>query len=178
MSANIKYADPKEAAQWAGEGAVLVDVREPDERLRERIEGSVSVPMSVFDPKAVPACADRVLVVCRSGARAADATARLAAAGKANVYCIKGGINAWKAAGLPTTGRKDVPITLMRQVQIVAGGAVLAGTILGATVSPWFYIVPGFFGAGLLFAGLSGTCGMASMLSLMPWNRAPKTSTA
>jgi hypothetical protein len=38
-------------------------------------------------------------------------------------------------------------------------------------VSPWFFILSAFVGTGLLFAGLTNTCGMAMMLSKMPWNR-------
>ena len=60
----------------------------------------------------------------------------------------------------------------MRQVQITAGSLVVIGAVLGATVSPMFYVLSGFVGAGLVFAGVSGTCGLANMLRLMPWNRA------
>jgi hypothetical protein len=56
-------------------------------------------------------------------------------------------------------------------VQIVAGGLVLAGVFLGALVMPAFYALSGLVGAGLLFAGVSGFCGMARLLGLMPWNR-------
>ena len=64
------------------------------------------------------------------------------------------------------------PIELQRQVQIGAGSLALAGTLLGAFVSPWFYILPGFVGAGLLTAGVTGFCGMALLLMRAPWNRA------
>lgn len=172
MGANgVAKADPAHVREWIEQGAILVDVREPDEHLREHIAGSVLAPLSAFDPDAVPA-ASRIVTYCRSGARSADAAGRLVAAGRHEVYTMSGGITAWKAAGLPVVERKDVPINIMRQVQITAGGTILVGTILGATVSPWFYIIPGFFGAGLLFAGLSGTCGMAAMLRFMPWNKA------
>ena len=53
-----------------------------------------------------------------------------------------------------------------------AGSLALAGTLLGAFVSPWFYILPGFVGAGLLTAGVTGFCGMALLLMRAPWNRA------
>jgi hypothetical protein len=57
---------------------------------------------------------------------------------------------------------------------------VLIGVVLGFVVSPWFFALSGFVGAGLTFAGLSGTCAMASLLAVMPWNRrvmAPTTTT-
>ena len=70
----------------------------------------------------------------------------------------------------------------MRQVQIVAGSLVLLGVVLGTTVSPLFLLLSGFVGAGLVFAGLSGWCGMAQLLALAPWNRVgrpqPETGTA
>jgi len=59
---------------------------------------------------------------------------------------------------------------IMRQVQVVVGFMVLLSSALAALVSPWFLLLTGFFGAGLLFAGLTGTCGMAALLGRMPWN--------
>jgi hypothetical protein len=58
----------------------------------------------------------------------------------------------------------------MRQVQIIVGTIILACTILAVTVSPWFLVGTGFFGTGLVFAGVSGFCGMAAILGVMPWN--------
>ncbi len=59
----------------------------------------------------------------------------------------------------------------MQQVQIVAGSLVLLGVVLGYLLNPAFFLLSGFVGAGLLFAGLSGWCGMALLLAKMPWNR-------
>jgi hypothetical protein len=56
-------------------------------------------------------------------------------------------------------------------VQLIAGGMVLAGVVLGAFVNPWFLALAAFFGAGLAFAGATGTCGLALVLMRMPWNR-------
>lgn len=63
------------------------------------------------------------------------------------------------------------PLVLLRQVQIVAGVLILFGVVLGSLVSPVFYGVSGFVGAGLLFAGVTGFCGMARVLALLPYNR-------
>ncbi len=166
--------DPSAAAQWVREGrARLVDVREPDEHAGERIEGASLHPLSRLDPGAVSADDQQVVVLhCKSGRRSAEARARLEAAGFKNVYSLRGGIEAWRGAGLPTVVNRRVPISIMRQVQIVAGGTVLVGSILAWFVSPWFVLLTGFFGAGLFFAGVSGTCAMATMLGFMPWNRA------
>lgn len=63
---------------------------------------------------------------------------------------------------------------IMRQVQIVAGSPVAIGTILGDTAHPAFLAIPGLVGAGLVFAGATGWCGMARLLAAAPWNKAPK----
>lgn len=156
----------------AGE-AVLIDVREPDEHARERIAGSRLIPLSRFDPSAVTAArGGKVVLHCKGGRRSAEAAARLAGAGREDVLSLKGGIDAWKSAGLPVESNTRLPIPIMRQVQIVVGVCVLAGSVLAYFVSPWFLALTGFFGAGLLFAGATGTCGLAAVLGIMPWNRA------
>jgi rhodanese-related sulfurtransferase len=163
--------DPRELEAWMRDGsAEVIDVREPDEHAREHIPGARLVPLSRFDPAGVPH--GRTLVLhCKSGKRSAEAAARLAAAGRTDVVQLKGGIEAWKAAGLPVNANPRLPISVMRQVQLVAGGMVALGTLLGASVSPWFLIVPAFFGIGLFIAGATGTCGLGTMLAAMPWNR-------
>jgi hypothetical protein len=67
-------------------------------------------------------------------------------------------------------GQSNV-LPLDRQVQIIVGGSVLTGVVLSQTVAMEWVWVSGFFGAGLLFAGLSGFCGLARVLAMMPWNR-------
>lgn len=59
----------------------------------------------------------------------------------------------------------------MRQVQITAGSLVLTGVLLGLFVAPGFFGLSAFVGAGLIFAGVTGWCGMANLLRVMPWNR-------
>jgi rhodanese-related sulfurtransferase len=85
---------------------------------------------------------------------------------------LTGGIDGWAAAGLPVEVDRGKPIEIMRQVQIAAGVLVLTGVILGLLVAPGFFGLSAFVGAGLTFAGLTGWCGMAKLLAVMPWNRA------
>lgn len=155
-------------------GAVLVDVREPDEHARERIPGSRNLPLSRLDTAGAVAPVGRpVVFFCRSGARTTSAAGRLAAAaGAGEAHILAGGLEAWKQAGLPVAVDRRRPIELMRQVQIAAGSLVVVGAALGFAVSPWFHALSAFVGAGLVFAGATGTCGMASLLRLAPWNRA------
>jgi rhodanese-related sulfurtransferase len=95
---------PHEVAQGLQEGRiVLVDVREPNETALERFPGAVLVPLSAFDPAAIPDTAGReVVFACRSGRR--SVTASLAAQEQGFSYGshLAGGILAWKQAGLPT----------------------------------------------------------------------------
>lgn len=178
-SPQVREIDAATVKQWlSGGAAVLVDVREPDEHARESIAGSRLAPLSRLDPTAFPPQGAAKLVVhCKGGVRSAQAAARLVAARGTDVYSLRGGIDAWKAAGLPTQVNRSAPLPIMRQVQIVAGSFVLVGTILAATVSPWFLVITGFFGAGLVFAGTTGLCGMASLLAHMPWNRSWASTT-
>jgi rhodanese-related sulfurtransferase len=165
---------PMEAKRLIEQGALLVDIREPDEHARERIPGARHLPLSKLDEADVALHEGRPVVFhCRSGARTLSNTARLAGrVGDAcEAYVIEGGLEAWRRAGLPVAIDRRQPIDLQRQVQIGAGGLALLGTLLGVVLSPWFLIVPGFVGAGLLTAGITGFCGLANMLRLAPWNR-------
>jgi rhodanese-related sulfurtransferase len=173
--------DPRDAqAALSRSECVLVDVREADEHARERIAGSVLLPLSTLTPQQVNALgANRVAIHCKSGRRGADAVARcagLAAAG-ITVVNVRGGIEAWKAAGLPTIVDTARPrISVMQQTQIVIGTCVFAGTALGFLVHPGFLAIPAFMGAGLVFAGATGFCGMAVAIGKLPWNRVPTAS--
>lgn len=155
----------------AGE-AILIDVREIDEHAREHIIGARLAPLSAIDAHDFDRDHDKAAVFhCRSGMRTQTNAARLLACGFREAYCLEGGIEAWKAAGLPTHANKKAPLEIMRQVQIAAGVLILAGVLLGWFVNPAFYALSAFVGAGLTFAGLTGWCGMALLLKTMPWNR-------
>lgn len=152
--------------------AVLIDIRESDEFAREHIPGAHHLPLSGFDAADFPGERGKTAVFhCASGARTAEAAPRILASGFATVCRLDGGLAGWKAAGLETVVNRRMPISMQRQVQITAGLMVLLGVVLGFAVSPWLFLLSGFVGAGLTFAGLSGTCAMARLLGLMPWNR-------
>ena len=94
--------DPTEvSARMARGEIVLVDVREPNETAGERIPGALLMPLSRFDPAALPK--GNVVLCCLSGKRSGAALARCRAAGAAVTTHMRGGLMAWKAAGLPTT---------------------------------------------------------------------------
>lgn len=110
-----------------------------------------------------------VYILCRSGKRAAQAAEAFIAAGHDNVRVVEGGIIACEAAGIPV-GKGEV-ISLERQVRIAAGLLVVAGVLSGAFISPVFYGLAGFVGAGLVFAGITDTCAMGLLLAKAPWNK-------
>ena len=152
--------------------AILVDIRESDEFAREHLPGARHVPLSSFSSADVSGDRSKVAIFhCASGARTAEAAPQILATGFAEVYALDQGLAGWKKAGLPTLIDRRMPISIQRQVQITAGIMVLLGVVLGFGVSPWFFALSGLVGAGLTFAGLSGTCAMANLLSVMPWNR-------
>jgi rhodanese-related sulfurtransferase len=164
---------PARAAELMREGAALIDIRGADEYAREHIPGARHHALTQLDGEMPLRDTDKLVIFhCRSGARTASNAARLAAAAPAcQAYILEGGLDAWKKAGLPVRQDRSQPIELMRQVQIAAGALVLIGVALGALLTPALYGLSAFVGAGLLFAGLSGFCGMARLLALMPWNR-------
>jgi rhodanese-related sulfurtransferase len=175
-TATVVEVDAPTLKGWLERGeAVLLDVREPDEFRAERIAGARPMPLSRFRPGDVgPTDGRRIVTQCKGGRRSADAARSLAAAGlsdHAGVFSLKGGIEAWKAAGLPVERSGATRISVMRQVQLVVGTLALVGTGLGYAVSPWFLLVPAGLGLGLVIAGATGTCALASVLGLMPWNR-------
>ncbi|MEC4985857.1 MAG: rhodanese-like domain-containing protein [Oscillatoria sp. PMC 1076.18] len=148
----------------------LIDVREPDEHNREHIPSSILIPLSTFDPQAIPTNNKQLVLHCQTGNRSAQAAQKLFAAGVEEVTHLEGGLNTWKQQKYFTKINKQAPISIMRQVQIVAGSLILTGTLL-ALISPWFLLLTGFVGSGLLYAGISNTCAMAIILAKMPWNQ-------
>jgi rhodanese-related sulfurtransferase len=165
---------PERAAELMRQGAVLVDIRERDEYARERIAGTRHHPLSILDREHPARPGDTVLVFhCKSGARTSQCAPMIAGTMPEGVesYILEGGIDAWKKAGLPVAEDRKQPLPVMRQVQIAAGSLVALGVVLGAFVAPGFYALSGLVGAGLVFAGLTGICGMERLLVRLPWNR-------
>jgi rhodanese-related sulfurtransferase len=171
---SLQTISPERARQLLDAGAVLVDIREADEHAREHIAAARHLPLSKLDDADIELHRGKpVIFHCRSGARTLANAQRLKsfAGDGCDAFMVGGGLDAWRKAGLPIVTDRRQPIEIQRQVQIVAGGLSFAGVLLGVFVSPWFLIVPAFIGAGLLFAGVTGTCGMARLLMFAPWNR-------
>ena len=152
--------------------AVLVDIREPDEYAREHIPGSISLPVSALESADLTLEAGQNAIFhCKSGMRTDSNCAILAQHVEGEAFMLEGGLDAWRAQGLPTAKDTKAPLEINRQVQITAGSMGLLGILLGWFVSSAWFGLSAFVGAGLMFAGISGWCGMATLLQAMPWNQ-------
>ncbi|MCM2303794.1 MAG: rhodanese-like domain-containing protein [Elusimicrobia bacterium] len=150
----------------------LIDVREVSELDALRVEGAMNIPLSRLGELA--ARLDRnapVYLLCRSGSRAAESAAKLKELGLRDVLVVRGGLEAWTAAGKPVVRGVSRVWSLERQVRFTAGMIVLVGVALAVAAGPAWLLLSGFVGAGLMFSAATDTCAMALVLARMPWNR-------
>jgi len=153
----------------------LIDVRTPVEFREVHLEVARNVPLDQLDPSTVMQARngeqdEPLYVICRSGSRGQNACDKFHQAGFKNAINVEGGTMACEQAGLPVVRGKKA-ISLERQVRIVAGFLVVLGAVLSQTVLPGAVWLSAFVGAGLMFAGITDTCGMGMMLAKMPWNQ-------
>lgn len=157
----------------------VIDVREFSEFDSERIADAQLMPLSNFEKHADDIDHSRpVYLICRSGNRAKQAAERLHSKGFFDVHIMEGGMLAWTQASLPVVRGESKVWSLERQVRFAAGLFVLTGVVLGFVLTPYFFLLSGFVGAGLIFAAVTDTCGMAMVLARMPWNQKPTESVA
>ena len=154
----------------------LLDVRTPGEFENAHISGAHNVPLDLLSEHAkdVRMAPGPVVLICQSGQRASRAEALLRNAGLANVHVLEGGMKDWQARGMPVR-RVKAHISLERQVRIAAGALAASGGIAALTVSPLFALIPAVIGSGLVFAGITDTCGMGMLLARLPYNRSAQT---
>jgi rhodanese-related sulfurtransferase len=163
----------------AGKAPELLDVRTPPEFTSAHVPGARLIP---FDDLDVPGYLEHhqsgqpIYVLCQSGARARKALERFENSGCVDAVLVEGGTQAWIEAGLPVNRGNTSVLPIMRQVQIVVGTIAAIASLLTLFVNSWFALIPLVLGCGLLFAGLTGTCGMAMLLARMPWNRSGSES--
>lgn len=168
----MKSVTPEEASALCKKGARLVDIREADEYAREHIAGARSAPLSQGGCGLAAGEGGIVIFHCKSGMRTGANAGQLAAeAVNCETYVLDGGLDGWKRAGFDVVTDRGQPMEISRQVQISAGSLVVIGFLFGLFVHPAFHALSAMIGLGLVFAGVSGFCGMARFLMLMPWNR-------
>lgn len=176
--ASIKYINANELQNLLKTTKLTIcDIRETDEFNREHIPEAINTPISSFDVTDVNKLVENgnILVFhCQSGNRTKLNQTKFEALSSSEVMILQDGINAWKKLGCTLTVNNKAPLPIMRQVQMIAGTLTVLGVILGFLISPLFFLLSGFIGIGLTFAGISGFCGMANLLMLLPYNKCNK----
>jgi len=173
---SVTTISPQQLAELCkSEKIDLLDVRTPVEFREFHVVNACNVPLDQLDPATVMQARNRdketpLYVVCRSGNRGRQACEKFLAAGFTNVVNVEGGTLAWAECGMPIVRGKKT-ISLERQVRIAAGSLVLLAVLLGWFLHPAFLALAAFVGAGLVFAGITDTCGMGLLLARMPWNQ-------
>ncbi|MEU4079112.1 sulfurtransferase [Streptomyces venezuelae] len=158
-----------------GKAPRLLDVRTPAEFRTSHIPGSSNVPLDTLREHRAELVAhldEDVVLVCRSGQRAAQAGRALTGTGLPNLRVLQGGIVAWEATGAPVN-RGPERWDMERQVRLVAGSIVLTTGLVGVFV-PGAHLIGTAVGAGLTYAALSNSCAMGVLLSRLPYNRGPR----
>ncbi len=181
---SVSSISPKELAELSSRkpNLELIDVRTPMEYQALHVSFARNVPLDQLNPAALMkgrngTANEPLYIVCQSGGRSRQACEAFLKAGYTNVINVEGGTKACEQAGLPLVRGKQV-ISLERQVRIAAGSLVLTGVTLGWFVHPIFFGLSAFVGAGLVFAGVTDTCGMGLLLARMPWNRVSPSTDA
>ncbi|MCH9641778.1 MAG: rhodanese-like domain-containing protein [Actinomycetia bacterium] len=150
----------------------VLDVRTPGEFETAHIAGSYNVPLDLLREhreEITQHLDEDVVLVCRSGQRAAQAEETLRNVGLPNVHILDGGISAWEANGF-AVNRGAQRWDLERQVRLVAGSVVLSSILASIAVPKLKWVAAGI-GGGLTFASLTNTCAMGVALSKLPYNR-------
>lgn len=180
---SIAVIKPDDLAELCRQGkrVDLIDVRSPVEYREVHVEFARNVPLDQLEPAALMqarngSANEPLYLICRSGSRGRKACEKFVEAGFSNVVNVEGGTMACAEAGLSVVRGKRA-ISLERQVRIAAGSLVLLGAVLGWLVHPAFIGLSAFIGAGLIFAGVTDTCGMGMILARMPWNQCNQDST-
>ena len=178
---SVTTISPRQLADLCKNGQIdLLDVRTPVEFRELHATPARNLPLDRLDPAALMQARngskdEPLYLICRSGSRGRQACEKFLAAGFPNVVNVEGGTLAWAECGLPVVRGKEA-ISLERQVRMAAGSLVLLGVLLGWMVHPAFVGLAAFVGAGLVFAGITDTCGMGLLLARMPWNQDKETA--
>ncbi|MGL5817620.1 MAG: rhodanese-like domain-containing protein [Phycicoccus sp.] len=156
----------------AGDAPRVLDVRTPAEFESVHVPGSYNLPLDTLREHREEIARhldEEVVLLCRSGHRAAQAERALVEAGLSRVHVLQGGMTAYQAAGGAVV-RGPQRWDLERQVRLVVGTVVLVSVLLGAVVEPVTWVA-GAVGAGLAVAALTDSCLLGALLARLPYNR-------
>ena len=159
MEKCVREISPQEAFElWRNKEACFVDIRECSEFEEERIPGACLVPMKTLSAEDFKNPKQKVGVFyCRSGRRTSFVIDEIEKTGFEKVYVLKSGLIGWKKAGYPTLTKATKIPSILRQTFITLGLFILLFIFLGIEVSSKFIFGAAIIGAGLVFAGMSGT---------------------
>ncbi|GHO77721.1 sulfurtransferase [Ktedonobacter sp. SOSP1-85] len=154
--------------------AIAIDVRTSAEFESKHIPGSHNIPLDQLpaytNEIAELASNAAVLLICQSGTRARKAAEVLQTMPVSSLSILDGGIVAWEKAGKPY--KQGVQKWSMeRQVRGVAGTLVLLGALGGLFAWKPLTWIAALIGGGLAYSAASNTCGMALLLSKLPYNQ-------
>ncbi len=171
----VAMISPKDAEEMVHNNkGVFVDVRTAGEALVEQVPGSVFLPFDLVNKQRLGDLGfegKTPILVCRTGRRAQQAAESLAKESK-EVAVLQGGVVQWAADGLSLTkGHRVLPIE--RQLLLGVGGMILFFTLLSLSINLYFSVLTILMSGGMMFAGITGSCGMARLLVVMPWNKSP-----
>ena len=173
MNKNISV---DEAYNKYNSGVPIIDVRTPAEYRSMHVKGAINIPLNEINADKVKSLIGdkEVLVICQAGVRGGNACQLITKQGFDKAFNVEGGTSAWAAANFPIESDASAcsVISIDRQVRIAAGSLVVTGIVASIITgnSNWQYLSL-FIGAGLMFAGITNTCGMAYFLAKMPWNK-------
>ena len=164
------------AKMQARGSAQLIDICSPTEYASGHVPGAINIPMEQIGAHIADLrIGAPVVLICKSGQRAA-AAAQLLEASRPDVLVLDGGTRAWKESGGQIVLTTRTGWSLERQVRLGAGLLLLVGVVLSLVWNRGWIGLSAFVGLGLTFAGLTDICGMALLLTKMPWNKARKQS--
>ena len=166
--------DPATVQEWLTkpDAPRVIDVRTPAEFEIAHVPGSYNVPLHLLQEHAAEIAGhlnQDIVLVCRSGMRAAQAERTLINAGLPNVHMLEGGITAWQQHAAPVA-RGRARWEIERQVRLVAGTLVFLA-VMGGELLPGLQFLAAAIGAGLAVAALANTCAMGLLLAKLPFNR-------
>lgn len=171
--ANIQNISTAEAKKLLDSNEVLlIDVREPAEHRSEKIPGAENIPLSRIQSNHIKPYKDKkVIFHCKAGKRSEEACQKIIQGLDFDIYSIEGGIDAWSESGMDIEKGSASVLPLNQQVQLAIGIMIVTGLALFQFVTPYGLILPFIAGLGLMNAGLTGWCGLAKVMALMPWNK-------
>lgn len=153
-------------------GVVIIDVRDAPEFFVGAIPGAINIPLDSFEDKVLEKLLDKKVVFhCQGGGRSAQAMEKIEKKFGKEIFELEEGFNSWVEAGGEIEKRVSAGLPIMRQVQMIAGSLVVLGVVMSIYNNAAWIGLSVFVGFGLFFAGLTGWCGMATLLKAMPWNK-------